>query len=275
MSNKPEISEKPSTEKRSASTAVAGTPGTGVSGKSVTAAASFATYLWAAAISAAIGFGAVYVIAGGADNGTKLKTVAAPPSAPAGTRGSSSLTAAPDRTTAGQEAGADAQTSRMTTTASKVNPLSTGKMINFVFKKTPAPLPEIAFTDGEGKPKSLKDWRGKVVLLNLWATWCAPCRREMPDLDKLQGELGSDKFEVVALSVDRKGIKASKRFLEQIKVKHLKLFNDATMRSSSKLRAIGMPTTLLIDAEGREIGRLVGPAEWHSDDAKRLIKAQL
>lgn len=150
--------------------------------------------------------------------------------------------------------------------------LNQGHMTAFVFKKAPEPLPEVSFTDGAGKAMTLADLKGRKVLLNLWATWCAPCRKEMPALERLQKELGSDKFEVVALSVDRGGIDASKKFLDQIKVTALKLYVDATGRANSTLKAVGLPTTLLIDEQGREIGRLVGPAEWDSEDAKRLVK---
>jgi len=97
----------------------------------------------------------------------------------------------------------------------------------------------------------------------------------MPALERLQKELGSDRFEVVALSIDRGGADAAKKFLDQIKVEKLALYVDATARSSSALKAVGMPTTLLIDRQGRELGRLVGPAEWDSADAVRLIKAAL
>jgi len=155
------------------------------------------------------------------------------------------------------------------------NPLSQGHMAAFVWKREPEALPEIRFTDGAGAPKTIADWQGKVVLLNLWATWCAPCRKEMPGLERLQKELGSDRFEVIALSVDRAGIEASKKFLDQIKVESLGLYVDSTARSSSALRAIGMPTTVLIDAASREVGRLVGPAEWDSEEAKRLIRAAI
>lgn len=145
----------------------------------------------------------------------------------------------------------------------------------FVFKKAPAPLADVSFTDADGAPKTLKDFRGKTVLLNLWATWCAPCREEMPSLDRLQTELGSDTFEVVALAVDRTGVQAVKKFLDETGVKSLKLYIDTTTRSGSALKAIGMPTTILIDPEGREIGRLPGPAEWDSADAKRLVQSAL
>jgi thiol-disulfide isomerase/thioredoxin len=145
----------------------------------------------------------------------------------------------------------------------------------FVFKKTPEPLADVNFVDGAGAPKTLKDFRGKTILLNLWATWCAPCREEMPSLDRLQQELGSPTFEVVALAVDRTGAVAAQKFLDSVDVKNLKLYVDQTTRSGSALKAIGMPTTILIDAQGREIGRLPGPAEWDSDAAKQLVRETL
>lgn len=155
------------------------------------------------------------------------------------------------------------------------NPLSTGEMANFVFKPKPEPLPEITFANAEGQPLTLASFAGRVVLLNLWATWCAPCRKEMPDLDTLQRELGSNDFEVVALSVDRAGAAASQKFLEQIKVRALKLYVDASARAGGPLKAVGLPVTLLIDRQGREIGRLVGPAHWDSPEARKLIQAAL
>ncbi len=114
-----------------------------------------------------------------------------------------------------------------------------------------------------------------MVLLNFWATWCAPCRKELPALDKLQKQLGSPKFEVLALAVDRAGPEKAKRFLDDTKVTSLPLYIDTTARAANAMRAVGMPTTILIDAEGREIGRLVGPAEWDSEDAVRLIRAHV
>ena len=153
--------------------------------------------------------------------------------------------------------------------------LNVGQMTAFVFKKTPEPLPDVSFLNADGKPMTLADFKGRTVLLNLWATWCAPCRKEMPDLDKLQKELGSAMFEVVAVSVDRQGVDAARKFLDSIKIENLKFYIDPTARAASTLRAVGMPTTILIDKEGREIGRLVGPAEWHSADAKRLVEASL
>lgn len=155
------------------------------------------------------------------------------------------------------------------------NPLSVGQMAAFVFKKAPEEVPEFPFQDHEGKARTLKEWNGKVVLLNLWATWCAPCRKEMPSLDRLQSELGSDKFEVVAVSADKTGVEGAKKFLDQIKVARLGVFADPTVRIHSGLKAIGMPASILLDAKGREIGRLVGPAEWDSHEAKTLIQAAI
>lgn len=144
-----------------------------------------------------------------------------------------------------------------------------------MFKNDRPAVADIAFTDADGKPLTLAVFKGKTVLLNLWATWCAPCRKEMPDLDRLQRDLGSDTFEVVALSLDRGGAAASKAFLDKIGIKNLKLYVDDTGRASAPLKIIGMPTTLLIDPEGREIGRLIGPAPWDGEAAKKLIEAQL
>lgn len=204
-------------------------------------------------MAALAGFAAVYVTLRGADNANRGEVaVATVKEQPAAQPASQALPSGPG-----------------------INPLSVGSMAAFVFKKSPEALPDTLFIDASGKERSLKDWSGKVVLLNLWATWCAPCRKEMPALDRLQGELGSDKFEVVAVSVDKTGVEGAKKFLDQIKVAKLGVFADPTIRLGTALKAIGMPSTLLIDREGREIGRLVGPAEWDSYEAKRLIEAAL
>ena len=149
------------------------------------------------------------------------------------------------------------------------------KMAAFVYKKAPEQMPELTFNDAAGKELKLSSFKGKAILLNLWATWCAPCREEMPALDRLQKELGGDSFEVVALSLDRKGAEASQKFLNETKAEHLKLYIDSTAKQGTVLKIVGMPTTILIDKEGREIGRLAGPAEWDSADAKALITAAL
>ena len=152
-----------------------------------------------------------------------------------------------------------------------IRTFNSGKMVAFVYKKVPEAVPALTFKDGTGTDKTLADFKGKAVLLNLWATWCAPCKKEMPGLDRLQKELGSDKFQVVALAVDKGGLEKAQKFLDDVKVSNLKLFIDPTARLANDLRAIGMPTTILIDKDGREVGRLAGEAEWDSEDAKRLI----
>ena len=153
--------------------------------------------------------------------------------------------------------------------------LSTGKLAAFVVKPERKPITDVEFADETGKLRSLSEWRGRVVLLNLWATWCAPCRKEMPELAELQKHLGGDEFEVIALSVDRKGAQASAKFLIEIDATNLKLYVDKTAAALSKLQAVGLPATYLIDRQGNEIGRLLGPADWASPDALRLVLTAL
>ena len=136
-------------------------------------------------------------------------------------------------------------------------------------------LPEIQFQDSEGKNLSLADFRGRLILLNIWATWCLPCRHEMPTLDRLQAELGGPDFQVLALSMDRGGFEAITKFYDEVGVKHLAIYLDSSARAASTLGAVGLPTTLLIDRDGREIGRLVGPAEWDSSDMIAFIRSYL
>ena len=145
------------------------------------------------------------------------------------------------------------------------------------FIKHPVPKDIAAFTfaDGTGAPLDLSHWKGKVVLLNLWATWCAPCRKEMPELAQLQKLLGSADFEVVAISEDLKGAEASAVFLKDSGAENLALYVDPKMAALNALQSIGLPTTLLIGRDGKEIGRLLGPADWASKDAQDLVKATL
>ena len=153
--------------------------------------------------------------------------------------------------------------------------LATGTLAAFLVHPQPKPLPDIAFQDGAGKPLKLSDWKGRVVLINLWATWCAPCRKEMPDLAALQKELGSDQFEVVAISVDRKGAEASSAFLKETGADNLKLYVEPTTRIVGDLQSAGLPATILVDRQGREIGRLLGPAHWAAPEAVALVRAAL
>ncbi|MEP6998212.1 MAG: TlpA disulfide reductase family protein [Betaproteobacteria bacterium] len=140
---------------------------------------------------------------------------------------------------------------------------------------SPRPIANVEFEDGNGQKRTLADFKGKVVLLNIWATWCGPCREEMPTLDRLQQRLGSTDFEVVALSIDRGGQAAVRSFLDHIKVQRLAIYVDASAEAHAKLGAVGIPTTLLLDREGREIGRVVGPAEWDRPEVIATIQRYL
>ncbi|RWH81221.1 MAG: TlpA family protein disulfide reductase [Mesorhizobium sp.] len=146
---------------------------------------------------------------------------------------------------------------------------------NFAVHETPQVVPEISFQDKDGQPRTLADFSGKVVLLNIWATWCAPCRKEMPTLDRLQAELGGPDFEVIALSVDRKGPEAVRKFFDEIGIKHLALNIDTSSKAMFALGAFGLPLTLLIDRQGREVGRVVGPAEWDSLEIVAFIRDRI
>lgn len=136
----------------------------------------------------------------------------------------------------------------------------------------PLPVPTITFEDGEGRERTLEDFRGRTILLNLWATWCVPCVEEMPTLEELQRTLGGEGFEVVALSIDQAGAHAVAGFYERLGIGFLASYNDASGDAWTKLGAAALPTTLLIDGEGREVGRRVGPAEWDAPDMVALLR---
>ena len=146
---------------------------------------------------------------------------------------------------------------------------------NFAVLDTPAAVPEVSFADAAGQPKTLADYSGKVVLLNIWATWCGPCRKEMPTLDRLQAKLGGPDFEVVALSMDRKGPEIVKKFYAEIGIRHLALNIDTSAKAMFTLGAVGLPMTLLVDRDGKEIGRLIGPAEWDAPDMVDFIRGRI
>ena len=129
---------------------------------------------------------------------------------------------------------------------------------------------ELQFEDGAGRAHTLADFKGKLVLLNLWATWCAPCREEMPALDRLQAKLAGPAFEVVAVSVDQQGPEIARKFFAETGVKALALYIDRSAQAAFKLGTPGLPATLLVDRSGREIGRHLGPANW---DAPEIVAA--
>ena len=162
---------------------------------------------------------------------------------------------------------------RLATLAALIIPLDAAA---FNFAPTePKPVPELIFFDGEGNEVTLADFQGEVVVLNLWATWCAPCRREMPSLDRLQAQYGGDGLEVIALSLDRGDIGKAREFFDELGISSLAVYHDPQARAGRELGAPGLPTTILIDRTGREVGRLLGPAEWDSEEAITVIKALL
>ncbi|MBR0754862.1 TlpA family protein disulfide reductase [Bradyrhizobium jicamae] len=161
--------------------------------------------------------------------------------------------------------------------AKRISPLAQGEVAALTMATTPLKLPDLAFEDADGKPRKLSDWRGKTVLVNLWATWCVPCRKEMPALDSLQTKLGGKDFEVVAINIDTRDPEKPKNFLKEANLTNLGYFTDQKAKVFQDLKnigkALGMPTSLLVDAKGCEIANIAGPAEWASEDAIKLVKA--
>jgi thiol-disulfide isomerase/thioredoxin len=164
-------------------------------------------------------------------------------------------------------------------TAKRIAPLARGEVAAVNVADTGLHLPALTFKDASGAEKSLADWKGRTVLLNLWATWCVPCRKEMPALAALQEKMGGPGFEVVAVNIDTRDADKPKAWLRQAGVTGLAYYADASARVFQELKsigkAVGMPTSLLIDGSGCEIAYLAGPAEWSSDDALALVKAAL
>jgi thiol-disulfide isomerase/thioredoxin len=164
-------------------------------------------------------------------------------------------------------------------TIAAITPFTKGQLRSFRPLDDAIDLTAITFLDGKDKKLTLADWKGRTVLLNLWATWCAPCRREMPALDRLQHDLGGDKFEVVPVSVDRGDGAKPRAFYEKTGLKDLALYTDSSGEIFDILRkhglVLGLPTTILIDKQGCAVGALKGPAEWDADEAKKLIRAAM
>ena len=145
----------------------------------------------------------------------------------------------------------------------------------FAMNSQPRDLPDVSFVDGKEQVTTLQDFRGKIVLLNVWATWCPPCRKEMPTLDRLQSKFGGPDFEVVALSIDQGGASVVKSFYEDENIRALQIYIDKSGDAMTTLGIAAIPATLLIDREGREIGRKIGPSEWDSPEIIALIRAYL
>jgi thiol-disulfide isomerase/thioredoxin len=161
--------------------------------------------------------------------------------------------------------------------AKKVAPFARGEVAAVNMARAPLKVPALTFHDATGAAKTLDDFRGKTVLLNLWATWCVPCRKEMPALDELQGKLSGPNFEVVAINIDTRDPDKPKSFLKEANLTRLGYFSDPKAKVFQDLkaigRALGMPTSVLVDPQGCEIATIAGPAEWASEDALKLLRA--
>jgi thiol-disulfide isomerase/thioredoxin len=178
-----------------------------------------------------------------------------------------------------RDAGGDSACRPAVDLARKLAPLAHGEVAALTMATVPLRLPDLAFEDTDGKPKKLSDWRGRTVLVNLWATWCVPCRKEMPALESLQTRLGGADFEVVAINIDTRDPEKPKNFLKGANLTRLGYFSDQKAKVFQDLkaigRAVGMPTSVLVDGQGCEIATIAGPAEWASDDAVKLITAAM
>jgi thiol-disulfide isomerase/thioredoxin len=174
---------------------------------------------------------------------------------------------------------ADAACQPAVNTAARIAPLVQGEVAALTVAQTPFRVPDVAFKDAEGRDRTLADWRGRTVLLNLWATWCVPCRSEMPALDALEGDLGGPHFQVVAVNIDTRDPHKPLAFLKEIGVKRLAYYSDQSARVYEDLKtagkAFGMPTTLIVDPSGCEIGDMAGPAAWSSPDGVKLVSAAI
>jgi thiol-disulfide isomerase/thioredoxin len=174
---------------------------------------------------------------------------------------------------------ADAACQAAVNIGKRLAPLARGEVAALTVARTPLRIPDLVFKDAQGRDMTLADWRGRTVLLNLWATWCVPCRREMPALDALQAMLGGTDFQVVAVNIDTRDPKKPLAFLKDVGITHLAYYSDTSARVFEDLKsagkAFGMPTTVIVDPSGCEIGTMAGPAEWASDDGVRLVGAAI
>lgn len=148
-----------------------------------------------------------------------------------------------------------------------------GDMKKLNIHSMPQPVPETPFTHQNGENVTLSDFSGKIVVVNFWATWCAPCREEMPMLSELQAELGGEDFEVVTIATGRNAQPAMEKFFDEISVDNLPLHRDQNQQLAREMGVFGLPVTVILDREGREIARLQGDAHWNSDSAKQILQA--
>jgi thiol-disulfide isomerase/thioredoxin len=163
--------------------------------------------------------------------------------------------------------------------AAALDPLAVGELAAFQVAAEPEKLSELAFRGADSEAMTLAAFEGRVALVNLWATWCGPCRQEMPALDRLQAALGGEDFVVVPISIDTGARERPAQFLEEIGVEHLPLYTDPSTKIFGALKgrglAVGLPVTVLLDRDGCRLGHINGPAEWDSEDGRKLIEAAI
>ncbi|WP_255553448.1 TlpA disulfide reductase family protein [Maritimibacter sp. DP1N21-5] len=153
--------------------------------------------------------------------------------------------------------------------------LREGSMTKLMFHSEPKAASGATFTDEAGAERSLADYRGKVVVLNFWATWCAPCRHEMPMLDALQAEFGGEDFAVVTVATGRNKPMAVQKFFDEVGVTNLPKLYDAKKVLASQMGVMGLPVTVILDREGNEVARMMGDADWSSESARAIVAAMI
>lgn len=156
---------------------------------------------------------------------------------------------------------------------SALSELREGSMRKLQFHEAPKPVVEAELLDAEDGVHALSDFRGKYVVLNFWATWCAPCREEMPSLDRLEAALGGENFAVVTVATGRNPVPGIRKFFDEVGIAHLPILRDPTQQFARDMAVLGLPATMILNPEGQEIARLIGDAEWDSDSAQAIIAA--
>lgn len=151
--------------------------------------------------------------------------------------------------------------------------LRDGTMKKLVLHSEPQPVSTVSFVDGDGAPRDLSEFKGRYVLLNFWATWCAPCRKEMPTISALQTDFQGPKFEVVTIATGRNPLPALRKFFEEVNITNLPVFRDPTQKLARDMAVLGLPISVILDPDGNEIARLRGDADWNSDSARAIISS--
>lgn len=147
-----------------------------------------------------------------------------------------------------------------------------GDMRKLTLSSDPPDVSHAPLEDESGNPRSLSEWQGKPVLINFWATWCAPCREEMPSLERLQKKMADTPFEVVTVATGRSDARGVDKFLNEIGVTELPRLRDPKMQMARDMGVLGLPVSVLVDADGKEVARLIGDADWDTPEAVAIIE---